>query len=191
MQWGELLSDKLLSAIITGFISLLIWGVQRWLEPGAKLGWWIPHDFMFSIPMQQPPNPLLIKTSTLTVQNLGSKTADDVQIMHETKVDHFQLHPRRDYSEAVAEDGTHTINVGSLGPKEWLQIQLLSHSTMPVLAGIRSKDGPAMNVRFQVVRHYSLPVRALLVFFLFVGGIGTLYWIVRATLYISHASGMF
>ena len=186
----ETLSDKLIGAVITGVIGFLFWAIQRWLEPGARLGWWIPHDFLFSLPMQQPPNPLRIQTSTLTVQNHGRRAAEDVQITHQTKVDHFQLHPRRNYTEATAADGTHTINVGSLGPKEWLQIQVLSHTTPPVLVGIRSKDGPAKNVRFQIVRQFSKPVQTLLGVSLLIGGFAILYWIVRAVLFISRANGM-
>lgn len=97
------------------------------------------------------------------MQDLGRKAATDVQVMHETRVDHFQLHPRRDSTDTTAADGTHTINVGSLGPKEWLQIRVPSHTTRPVLVGVRSKDGAARNVCFQ-------PVRAIL--------------------FISHANGM-
>ncbi|MGC3030222.1 hypothetical protein ACPUER_34740 [Burkholderia sp. DN3021] len=184
----ETLSDKLISAIVTGVIGFLFWAIQRRLEPGAKLGWWIPHDFLFSLPI--PPNPLRIQTSTLTVQNLGRKAAEDVQIMHQTKVDHFQLHPRRDYAETVAADGTHTINVGSLGAKEWLQLQVLSHATPPVLVGIRSKDGPAKNVRFHIVRKFPKPVEVLLGVSALLGGFAILYWIVRAVLFISRANGM-
>lgn len=187
----ETLSDRLTGAIITGAIGLLFWAIQRWLEPGAKLGWWIPHDFVFAVPMAPPAQtPLKVQTSTLTVQNLGRKAAEDVQVMHQTKVDHFQLHPRRDYTETIAADGTHTIRVGSLGPKEWLQIQVFSHTTPPFLVSVRSKDGPAKNVRFQIVRQFSKPIQTLLGVCLLIGGFAILYWIVRAVLFISHANGM-
>lgn len=186
----ETLSDKLIGAIITSLIGLLFWGIQRRLEPGAKLGWWMPHNFLFSLPVQNLPNPLLIQTSTLTVQNLGRKAAEEVQVIHQTKIDHFQLNPRRDYTETIAADGTHIINVGSLGPKEWLQIQVLSHVTPPFLVGIRSKDGPAKNVRFHIVRKFSKPVEALFGASVLIGGFAILYWIVRAVMFISRANGM-
>jgi hypothetical protein len=55
---------------------------------------------------------------------------------------------------------------------------------------VRSKDGAAKNVRFQVVRQFSRPVQMLLGISLLIGGFAILYWMVRAVLFISHANGM-
>ncbi len=131
-----------------------------------------------------------IQTSTLTVQNLGRKAAEDVEATFVTRLDHFQLHPRRDYQTQAAADGTFTITINSLGPKEVLQIQLLSHMTVPVLVGVRSKSGPAKSIPFQVVRLYPRWFLLALRGCVFVGAFAVLYWIVRAVLFISRANGM-
>ncbi|MBT2791218.1 hypothetical protein [Paraburkholderia strydomiana] len=190
MSGTELLSDKVIGWIISGLISLVFWLIQRWLEPGSKLAYWVPHDFRFDMPIQGQPAPLAIQTSTLTVQNLGRKSAEAVEIVHGTKPDHFQLHPRRDYEEHQAPDGTHVITVESLGPKEVLQVQVLSHVRSPVLVGVRSKDGPGKSIRFQVFRVYPRAVTLFLQLCMVVGAFFILYWIVRAVLFISRANGM-
>jgi len=184
-------SDKIVGAIITGVVGLVFLGIQRLFAPGAKLGYWIPHDFIFRVPLPNQPQPLNVQTATLTVQNFGRKPAEDVEIIHRTKPDHFQLNPPRTFEEATGADGTYTISIGSLGPKEFLQMQVFSHMTPPNLAGVRSKDGPAKSVRFQVIRQYPkqllFGVRVCMV----VGALTTVYWIVRAALFVLRATGIF
>lgn len=186
----ELLSDKVVGWIISGLIGFGFWLIQRWLEPGAKLGYWIPHDYIFDVPLEGRQVPLRIQTSTLTVQNLGRKAAEKIEIIHAAKPDHFQIHPRRDYEQHVAPDGTHIITVESLGPKEVLQVQVLSHITTPILAGVRSKDGLAKSIRFQVFRVFPRPVTLTLQLCTILGALSILYWLVRAALFISRANGM-
>jgi hypothetical protein len=186
----QLLSDKVTGAIVTGVIGLVFWLVQRRLEPASNLGYWVPHNFLFNVPLPNQPQPLALETATLTVQNLGRKAAEVVEIVHATKPDHFQIHPRRAYEEKQAPDGAHIISVESLGPKEVLQIQLLAFNQRPVFVGVRSKDGPAKPVRFQIFRVLPRPVLLLLQLCMFVGAFAIVYWIVRAALFISRANGM-
>ncbi|CAD6525886.1 hypothetical protein ACFQ3P_13830 [Paraburkholderia sabiae] len=190
MHGTEGISDKIISAIITGIVGLVFLGIQRLFSPGAKVAYWIPHDFTFRVPLPNQPQPLLVQTATLTVQNLGRKAAEDVEITHRTKPDHFQLHPPRTYEETTGADGTYKISIGSLGPKEYFQMQVFSHMTPPVLAGVRSKDGPAKSIRFQVNRQLSKPalhaVRACII----VGAATIVYWIVWPAILLMRATGV-
>lgn len=186
----ELFSDKVLGWIVSGVIGLGFWVLQKYLEPGSKLAYWVPHDYTFTVPLDNLPHPITVRTSTLTVQNLGRKAAEQVQIVHATKPDHFQIHPRRNYEEKTAPDNTHVIQVESLGPKEVLQVQVLSHRQSPVLVGVRSKDGQGKSIRFQVFRVFPRPVVLGIQTCMFVGAAAILYWIVRAALYVSRANGM-
>lgn len=183
-------SDKIVGAIITGVVGLVFLGIQRVFAPGARLGYWIPHDFTFRVPLPNQPQPLNVQTATLTVQNLGRKTAEDVEITHRTKPDHFQLNPPRTFVETTGADGTYTINVGSLGPKEFLQMQVFSHITSPSLAGVRSKEGPAKSVRFQIIRQFSKPFLFGVRVCMIVGALTIFYWIVRAALFTARSTGI-
>ncbi|NLP64290.1 hypothetical protein NH14_024670 [Paraburkholderia sacchari] len=185
-----MLSDRVIGAVITAIVGLIFWWIQRRLEPAAKVGYWVPHNFLFNVPIANQPNPLVLQTATLTVQNLGRKAAEGVEIVHMMKPDHFQLHPKRGYEERSAPDGAHIIYLESLGPKEVLQIQLLAYNTQPNLVGVRSKDGSAKAIRFQISRVFPRPILLMLQFCMFVGAFGILYWLVRAALYVSRANGM-
>lgn len=191
MPGQELLSDKVVGWIISGIIGSGFWLVQKWLEPGTRVRYWIAHDFIFTVPLNGQPQPLAIQTSTLTVQNLGRKAAEDIEILHAAKPDHFQLHPRRKYEEPTTPDNTHVISVDTLGPKEVLQVQLLSHTNRPVLVGVRSKDGFAKALPIQVNRVFPRPVIALLQLCMIVGALSIVYWFVRAAIFVSRANGMF
>ncbi|WP_175949572.1 hypothetical protein [Burkholderia vietnamiensis] len=185
-----LLSDRVLGAIITGVVGLVFWLIQRRLEPASNLGYWIPHSFLFNVPLNNVPQPLALQVATLTVQNLGRKSAESLEIVHAVKPDHFQLHPKRAYDERQAPDGAHIISIESLGPKEVLQIQLLAYSQPPNLVGVRSKDGAAKQVRFQIIRALPRPVVMLFQTCMLIGALAILYWIVRAIIFISRANGM-
>lgn len=186
----ELLSDRVLGAVITSVVGLIFWWVQRRLEPASKLGYWIPHSFLFNFPIPNQQQLLAVQTATLTIQNLGRKSAENIEIVHAAKPDHFQLHPKRAYEEKQTPDGAHIISVESLGPKEVLQIQLLAYTQPPNLVGVRSQDGAAKSVRFQVIRVLPRPALLVVQSCMLVGAFAILYWIVRAVLFISRATGM-
>lgn len=183
-------SDKLVGAVVTGIVGLVFLGIQRLFTPGAKLRYWIPHDFTFRVPLPDQPQPLNVQTATLTVQNLGRKAAEDIKITHRSKPDHFQLNPPRTFEETTGADGTYTISIGSLGRKEFLQMQVFSHMTPPFLVGVRSKDGPAKSVRFQIYPQLSKPVLLAVQFCMLVGALTIVYWVVRAALFVLRASGI-
>ncbi|CAE6802787.1 hypothetical protein R75461_05268 [Paraburkholderia nemoris] len=183
-------SDKIVGAIITGIVGLVFLGIQRLFAPGAKLRYWIPHNFIFRVPLPDQPQPINVQTATLTVQNLGRKTAEDVEIIHRTKPDHFQLNPPRTFEETTGADGTYTINIGSLGPKEFLQMQVFSHITPPNLAGVRSKDGPAKSMQFQVIPQYPKPLLFGVRVCIVVGALTIVYGVVRVVLFALRATGI-
>ncbi|WP_434109227.1 hypothetical protein [Paraburkholderia caffeinilytica] len=184
------LSDKIVGAFITGGIGLVFWAIQRLIEPGAKLRYWIPHSFNFRVLFPGQQQPWNVQTATLTVQNLGRKTAEDVEIIHRTKPDHFQLNPPRTFEDTTGADGTYTMSIGSLGPKEFLQMQVFSHTTPPNLAGVRSKDGPAKPMPFQVIPQYPKSVLFGVRVCMFVGALTIVYGIVRAALFVLRATGV-
>jgi hypothetical protein len=208
-------SDKVAGALITALIGFVVWLIQRRLEPSTRLRFWVPHDFLFQLPFApgplQPPapdaqergetqpevpeqavphQPFVIRTNTLTVQNLGRKLADKVQIIHADRPDHFQMHPRRNYADECAPDGTHIITIDSLGPREVVHVQLLSYRHNPVLVGVRSKEGEAKPVGFQIQRVWPRWLIVLVLICMFVGAFAILYWLVLAVIFISRAIGL-
>ncbi|PMS17834.1 hypothetical protein C0Z18_18480 [Trinickia dabaoshanensis] len=225
---GEPFSDKLIGWIGSVVVAVIVWLIQRVLTPGAKIRFWIPHDFVFLVPPPQPPQlpqqqalpreaqpqppaaiprdqpapaaiaqapaivgqGITIRTSTLTVQNLGRKVAENVEIIHQQKPDHFQLFPQRNYSETTAPDGTHVVMIETLARREVIQMQVLSYARAPSLVTVRSKDGPGRNVPFQIYPQLPRSVLYAIQVIMLIGAMMTLYWFVRAALFLSRANGM-
>jgi hypothetical protein len=75
--------------IATGIISLIVGLLLRQLEPKSKIVYWSPHNFLFELQKEQ----VVLQTNSLTVQNIGRKPAEDIEIIHKQKPDFFQLFP--------------------------------------------------------------------------------------------------
>jgi len=70
--------DSLTGYVATGLDMLIVGLLLRELEPRVKVVWWSPHQFQFQLP--QPPNILL--THAITIQNIGRKKAEGIEIVH-------------------------------------------------------------------------------------------------------------
>ncbi|MDQ2978194.1 MAG: hypothetical protein M3R62_03165 [Acidobacteriota bacterium] len=99
-------------------------------------------------------------------------------MIHATKPDFFQLSPALAYEEGTLPNGQHFIRIGSLGPKEFFTIQLLSYRTEARALNVRSKEGPGklINIRLHVqLRLWQRALRAILIL---LGSAVALYWLI-------------
>jgi hypothetical protein len=108
--------DTLGGYIATIVVSLLTGYFAQFLQPRSKLLCWSPHNFFFDLKNEK----VLLQTNSLTVQNVGRKPAEDVEIIHKQRPDFFELYPSIEYQEISNPNGEHVIKVKSLGPKEWV-----------------------------------------------------------------------
>jgi hypothetical protein len=164
--------DPLIGHVITGVVALLVGlALQRFADK-PKLQYFLPGTFFFDI--EEPKNQL--QTDSLTIQNAGRKSATNIEIVHKEKPDHFQFSQAISYKEEFNPNGEHIIKIDSLGPKEFLNIQYLSHSKIPALLRVRSDQGSAqlIQVQFQPVHPKWLK---FVVGILMLSGFGLLlYW---------------
>jgi hypothetical protein len=179
--------ENLAGYIATGVVSLIVGIILRSLEARPKLVFWQPHYALFQIPGQ---NVITIQTDSITVQNLGRKSAEDVEIIFKSKPDHFMLIPPINYKEETMPTGGFLIRIDSLGAKEFFTLHLLSYATLPRVDLIRSKAGPAEPIPFQMQRKFPRWFQLLLAFILIVGLSFTLYWIIKAVIFISKNIGI-
>lgn len=179
--------DSLGGYIATIIVSLIIGYLSRFFEPKSKLLGWSPHNFLFNLQKEG----VVIQTNSLTVQNWGRKPAEDIEIIHKTRPDFFEIHPSIVYTESTNPNGEHVIHVKTLGPKEWFLVQLLSYKTVPQLQNVRWKNGQCKWVQIVPQRVLPRPFLVTLKVLMLVG-IGTIaYWLIRVVIFVNSQIHLF
>ena len=173
--------------IVTGVVSLAVGYALRRLEPKSKIVYWLPHTFFFDLKNEK----VVLLTNALTVQNIGSRPAERIEIIHKARPDFFQFAPAVDFEEATSPTGEHILRIQSLAPKEVVTLQLLSYkSSAPVLMNIRSKEKPAESIAIQPQRIVARWLQLVIVLLLIVGLGFSTYWLIRAVVHISQQIGV-
>jgi hypothetical protein len=191
--------ESIYGYIFSGVVTFIFTLVLKHLEAKARLVYWTPNNFLFNVPRQTLDNPapqeqlgdavalapqtFNIQTNTLTIQNLGRKAAEKVEIIHQRRPDQFQFAHGIVYEEADIAQGRHVIKIDSLGPKEALTLQLLSYINLPVLLSVRSKEGPANNIPVKVIRAYPEWLYFVIRAILFAGTFSIIYWLYRVIVF--------
>ena len=170
------------AAIIVSLVTGLL--LQRFADK-PDLTFFLPGPYVYELK-----NPVMsIRTDSLTLQNFGRKPATNIEIVHKEKPDHFQFSQAMDFTEEYNPSGEHLTKIASLGPKEFVNIQYLSHLQPPVLLSVRSDHGQAklVQVHFQKV----LPRPLLLLWWaVLFSGIGALFFLaIKASLFIGQIIG--
>lgn len=174
--------------IVTGLVSFFVGLLLRYYEPKSKLAWWTPHVFLFQL--RDPA--IALFTHAHTIQNLGRRPATNVEIVHRSKPDYFKLEPALNYEEFTTPDGEHGVRIPQLGPKEFFTIEFLTYksSTLPQLLYVRSAEGPAQKINWRFQRLFPQWINILLAGLLIIGTAFSLYWVLRAIIFISKGIGV-
>ena len=172
--------------VATGIVSLAVGLLLRYLEAKARIVYWSPHNFFFELKKEN----VVLQTNSLTIQNIGRKPSENIEIVHKQKPDFFQLAPSVPYEEETTSNGEHVIRIKILGPKEFFMLQLLSYRTVPVLLNIRSKDGPAQAIQIKPQRIFPRWFRVFSGVLFFVGLGFAIYWGIKAVIFISKSIGI-
>ena len=177
------------SYVITGVISIVSGWVLRNTEFKPKLCYWFPHNFTYNITLENNV-PYIIQTSSITVQNLGRKGAEGIEIIHKNRPDHFQFFPSIPFQEETTNSGEHVLKIENLGPKEFFTLQILSFISLPgkaPLLNIRSKEGAAKQIPIQLQRLWPKWLSFIVAGLVFVGGGFSIYWLIKAVIFVSKS----
>lgn len=169
--------------IATGIISLMVGIFLDRLQAKPKLLYWLPGSFLFQI--QQPR--VAIRTDSLTVQNVGRRSATNVEIIHRAKPDHFQFSTPVDFTENVTPTGEHIIRISSLGPKEFVNLQLLSHTNPAAILNVRCAEGQAQLIQVHLQRLLPRAIQFLAGGLMLLGAGFCVYWVLQTIAYLSRA----
>ena len=179
-------SEKLIGYIATGIVSLLVGLFLERVKGKAKLLCWVPGSFAFKLASPE----MVIRTDSVTIQNIGRQPSKDIEIIHQSKPDHFQFATPVDFTESSNPSGEHVIKIASLGPKEHVNLQLLSHSKLPVLLNIRSAEGKAQFIQVGLQRVWPKWVQVLGTALILLGTGFSAYWLVNAVIFLSKSIGV-
>jgi hypothetical protein len=167
--------DPIFGLVLTGLVSFAVGlALQRFADK-PKLQYFLPGKFTFAV--NEPR--VTLQTDSLTLQNAGRKAATNIELVHKERPDHFQFSQAIAYTEDRNPNGEYLIKIASLGPKEFLNIQYLSHTKPPNLLRVRYDQGPAqpIQVQFQPIYPKWLTV---IVAALMLSGFGLLlYWVIQ------------
>ncbi len=168
--------DDLTGRVVTGVVTFVAAYTLNQLEKKPRVVWWHSHNFLFTLPSQQNAEGVQIPafqilTNSITIQNMGRKTASFVEIIHKSRPDFFMLQPALNYSESYTPTEGHVIRIESLGPKEFFGLELLSHVRVPELLSIRFDNGHARLINTRNFQEYP-PYVIKILLFLVLAGIG-------------------
>lgn len=172
--------------IATGIVLVLAGLLLRYLQAKARVVYWSAHDFLFNIPNPTDANlsNLLLKTHAITIQNIGGKAAELIEIAHTAKPDIFMLSPARDYEEVTTKAGHHIMRVANLGPGEHFIIEFLSFTQLPTFLYIRSKDGPANLISTIPQRVFPKWFQSSSIALWLAGAVLVTFWLIRLLVFL-------
>lgn len=172
--------------IATGLVSLIVGLFLERLKDKPRLLYWLPGSFLFQL---KNPN-IAIRTDSLTIQNIGRHPATNVEIVHKARPDHFQFSTPIDFNESVTPTGEHIIKIASLGPKEFVNLQLMSHTSPAVILNVRCAEGAAQLIQVHLQRLVPRWLQIVAVTLMLLGAGFALYWVAASALYLSRAIGV-
>lgn len=178
--------ENLENYVLTGAVSFLVGLALHSLRPRVKIVWWSSHSFAFNLTQHS----VSLLTQAISIQNVGRKTAEFVEIVHEGTPDFFKLQPPLDYEDVTTPSGDHVIRIKSLGPREFFTIEFLSYIAVPKFLYIRSDAGHARAVTMMPVPVYPRWLRGLGLILFYVGLIYAVYWLLRVGAFLLRGVGV-
>jgi len=167
--------DNLLKYILIGFVSFVVGWLLKYFESKAKLVYWQPHYALFEIPEPK----VSLQTDSISIQNLGRVSSENIEIIFKEKLDYFKITPSISYETEELDNSNYIIKLKSLGPNEFFTLHILSYETLPILENICSKEGLAEQILFQMQQQYPSWYYYVYNFFFLIGIATILYLFVK------------
>lgn len=181
MIWKEWLEF-----IIPGVVTVVAGLIVSRLRARPRVVYWIPLNFVFDLTEEK----VVLGTHSLTVQNVGTESAEDVEVIHSAKPDFLKILPPMNFTEDTTPAGEHVIRIKNLGPNEHFFTQMLTYKApVPSLLNVRSKAGQAKPVPVQFQRVYPKWLYWLVGFVLAVAIFVITSWTYRLIVYLAKLAG--
>jgi len=133
--------------IVSVFVPILVWFLNRYFKNKAKLYFGKPHSFTFIVDQPQlneggqPINVTQrVMTESVITWNSGKETATNVELLFNWKPQYMNVWPPRHYEGRTEVDNRYTVIFSSMAPGERIQCELLSvgaNNNLPGLLTVR------------------------------------------------------
>jgi hypothetical protein len=179
-------TKDILEIISSGIVPVIAAIIVSRLRARPKIRYWFPHEFLFNL----PPDNVLLKTYSLTVQNMGRETAEDVEIIYSKRPDFLSLHPSLPFVEETTPSGEHVLRIKSLGKQEHFFLQMLNYtSPAPTLLNVRSKAGAGKGISVHLQQVAPRWLRGIVICLMFIGVWVIFYWLYKGIVVAGKAAG--
>lgn len=177
--WERLVaSDVLLSVVITATLSFLAFVFNRWLSPKTKLRYGIYQDTVLR-PLKSDGSRSLLFVRQIYVQNMGSKAAEDVEIIFNWQPPHIEQYPHLASTDELKADHRYIVRVPRLNGREGFMMSLVSETNeLPSVTYVRGKDATAKIINYRTVVWVPLILRVFIGWLMALGFLGTVYLVV-------------
>jgi hypothetical protein len=123
-----------------------------------------------------------VRAASVFVHNGGREVADEIEIVFNWKPQHLNVWPQRQYSQTTNPESRFIMKLESLGPKEFLGIDLLSvDAELPELIQVRSRYGVGRRINM-VPQELQPKWKIITALFLFFAGLAATLYVLIAFL---------
>ncbi|MBY0566487.1 MAG: hypothetical protein K2P70_04210 [Hyphomonadaceae bacterium] len=149
-------------AWIAGLVAAVMAGVvvERFRSRPRVVWYTLPRaSFVLSL---ETKNPVPVHAEILVVQNLGNASAEDVEVtlLIPPQPGCLSVAPPRAFQTEPVSGGQYLMKLGSLAPREWINIQVLYNAVTPTVTNVRAKN--ALVAPRQIIISPRLPQAAYL-----------------------------
>jgi hypothetical protein len=172
--------------IVALLVPFITWFLNSSQRSKAKLIRGVRHSFTFLVDQplvdgngQQVSPTQTARTASVVIQNIGKKTANNVQIVFNWKPMCINTWPNRVYEEETLPDGRYARSYDTLSPQEFIGIEILSvNAELPEMVNVRCDECVAIDVRMapqQVAKPWQI---RLVKWFMLSGSVATVYLLI-------------
>lgn len=144
---GQKFFELAAAAVFGGIITYAL----EFFSPKAKLVIWSPHTFYHI----NTKHNITILMQNYSIQNIGHKTAEKIDIVFSDKPDSLKLFPSLPYVESYTPAGQYRVCIDFLAPREYFTMEALGYASLPSVDYVRCNEGVAEEITFSMRRELA------------------------------------
>ena len=175
--------EELISIGLTMLSSYLLWIFRA----KVKLTWGSTSTNFHKFRLADDGAPIAIWTEKFFVQNVGKKSALNIELVFSASMTSYNVWPPREHTCVAMENGNFLIKIPSLAASELLIVDMIDIESMnPRLLTVNCPDAIAQEVEFQVNRKFGTLFNMFIGFLMLAGVFSSFYFVVSLFLGLSQ-----